>query len=115
MANFPFNTDREHDEDDDNFNGCPFSYSDMVGLADQILFWHTEKSTGKFSHSGDGFDDGVKFLVFGLAELLSDPNSIHRLMTMGEAVKKEVEMLKNSRNVGNWDIAKKAVNKTFNK
>ena len=115
MSNFPYNNDKYKYSED--VNGSPMSANDMKSFADSILFWHTENNTSDFSQSGDGFDDGVNDLTWGLIELLSDPNAIKRLMTTGRQVRRDVKMVMGATIKSNfWDnIRKKLTETTFKK
>jgi hypothetical protein len=96
MSNFPYNNDRYkyigNPPDGNPPNGTPLTFQEMRAIADTILYWHTENDTSDFSQSGDGFWDGVNYLTLGLLELLSDPNAVHRLMTTGREVKRQVDL-----------------------
>ena len=90
MSNFPYNNDR-YDPDKVAVNGSPLTLNEARGFADKILYWHTNERTADFSQSGDGFEEGVDELAFGLVELLSDPNAVKRLMSTGREVRRQVE------------------------
>jgi hypothetical protein len=115
MSNFPLNSDRYKYTNGEEFNGCPLTYNELAAFADKILYWHTNNNTSDFSQSGDGFDDGVRNLVFGLAELLSDPNAIKRLETTGREVKRAIDMIYQSDYISEkWENAKQKI-KEFDK
>lgn len=111
MSNFPHNNDKDRGDRDEEPNGTPLGFYEMRAFADKILFWHTNNRTGDFSESGDGFWDGVNYLTLGLLELLSDPNAIHRLMTTGQQVKRDIDVVTS---LGDSHELTKRVNKVLN-
>ena len=113
MSNFPFNSD--HYKYNEEFNGCPLTIIEARNFADKILYWHTTNRTSDFSESGDGFDDGVNDLAYGLMDLLSDPNAIQRLQTVGEKVRERVVQVLKSENIGYWEKLKKVLIPLFTK
>jgi hypothetical protein len=112
MSNFPFNIDKYKYGEDADWNGSPLTLGEARNFADKILFWHTNNNLSDFSQSGDGFDDGVNDLAFGLVELLSDPNAIHRLMTTGKGVIKTMQLVLDS-NTDHCKFLKEKLKKEF--
>jgi hypothetical protein len=112
MSNFPLNNDRyEHNE---NVNGSPITMREAMEFSDKILYWHTDSSTSDFSQSGDGFDDGVRDLAYGLLELLSDPNAIKRIQTTGRQVKQTVREISLSKDISKrWENVKVVLKEVF--
>jgi hypothetical protein len=112
MSNFPFNTDKYKYFDGSNWNGSPLNFDEARSLADTILFWHTTNETSDFTQSGDGFDENVVSLAFGLVELLSDPNMIHRITNTGRQIEEDVNTLWKVDNE-HFNILKEKIKKEF--
>ncbi len=91
MANFPFNQDKY--EYSEKINGSPLTYKEAFILADKIMMWHSNNETSDWTQSNDGYDFAMENLLYGLVELLSDPNAIQRLEQTGEKVKENVKFI----------------------
>ncbi len=91
MANFPFNQDKYKYSNE--INGSPLNYIEALNLADKIMMWHSNNDTSDWTESNDGYDYAVENLLYGLIELLSDPNAIQRLEQTGEKVKENVKFI----------------------
>lgn len=91
MSNFPYNRDKY--ENGYDANGSPITFADAERWAGTVLDWHARGGTSDWSQSNDGHDQAILYLAWGLIELLSDPNAVHRLITTGKGTQESVRTM----------------------
>ena len=91
MSNFPYNSQRFTRSDE--YNGSPLNYSEAYDLAYKIHDWHYYLDTSDWTQSSSGAEMDIKHLTWGLAELLSDPAAIKRIIMTGKNVMESAKVL----------------------